>query len=648
MKFQLTEKFLDSYKNSQPNWGPLGYITFKRTYARPLREENRTEEFWETCKRVVEGCFQIQRDHCEKLSLPWNAYKAQKSAQIMYDLMWNFKFLPPGRGLWIMGTPYIVERGSAALNNCAFVSTEEIDVDFAGPFTFLMDMSMLGVGVSGDTKGAGKVIIRTPKYTDNTLMVEDTREGWVQLIETILNSFIGKAMYPKIIDFSKVRPEGCPINGFGGTASGPGPLKELVDNITKILMPKDENPYSITSTQIVDIFNYIGKCVVAGNVRRTAELILGSPEDTNFLDLKLDKVALEDRRWASNNTAACTIGMNYMDISQRTITNGEPGYFWIENAQKYGRLVDQANWKDRRALGTNPCSEQTLESYELCCLVETFPSLHETLEEYLTTLKYAYMYAKTVTLVPTHNQRTNAVMMRNRRIGTSQSGIVASFAKHGRRTHFEWCNAGYKKLKELDKIYSDWLCVPKSIKITSVKPSGTVSLLPGVPPGIHYPHSRFYIRNIRIATTSPLIELCKKAGYKVEQCVYSKESTVISFPIKEQNFVRGKNDVSMWEQLENAAQMQKYWSDNQVSVTVTFRDEEAKDIKFALELYEDKLKSVSFLPLENHGYAQAPYIEITEKEYEKMVKDIKPLDLKSSEHEFTEKFCDGDTCTIGY
>ena len=161
--FRLSDNFISGYKGKQPDWGPLGYITYKRTYARPVLDENRTEEWWETVKRVVEGTYQIQKDHCERLKLPWNGNKAQRSAQEMFRLMWDFKFLPPGRGLWMMGTDFVRKRGGASLNNCAFVSTKEIHLDFAEPFTFLMDMSMLGVGVGGDCKGAGKVKIREPR-----------------------------------------------------------------------------------------------------------------------------------------------------------------------------------------------------------------------------------------------------------------------------------------------------------------------------------------------------------------------------------------------------------------------------------------------------------------------------------------------------
>lgn len=646
--FKLKDSFISLYEGKQPNWGPIGYVTYLRTYSRP-KENGGREEFWETCKRVVEGVYNVQKNHCEKSNLPWNPTKAQKSAQEMYSLMWDFKFLPPGRGLWMMGTEYMMKRGGAPLNNCSFVSTKEINLDFAAPFTFLMDMSMLGVGVGGDTKGSGLVIIKKPKVVNYTHVIEDTREGWVDLIETILNSYVGKAALPSKIDYSKIRPKGSPIKGFGGTSSGHEPLETLVKDITKTLDQLEGE--KITSTAIVDIFNFIGKCVVSGNVRRTAEIMFGEPDDLEFIALK-DKVKfkreLKDRRWASNNSIFGRIGMDYTKFANQIAQNGEPGFIWLDTMRNYGRMIDGYNeLADPLVEGANPCAEQSLESWELCCLVETFPSKCENLEDYKRTLKFAYLYAKTVTLVPTHNPRTNAVMLRNRRIGTSQSGITASFAKIGKREHFRWCNEGYKYVRELDRIYSRWLCVPTSIKVTSVKPSGTVSLLPGVPPGIHYPKSEYYIRNVRFEGESPLVKSLQEAGYPSVKDSDSKTSVVISFPVKEENFDRAVHQVSMWEQLENAAQMQYYWADNQVSVTVDFLPKEAPDIPRALEMYETRLKSVSFLPHLDHGYENAPYVPITKEQYEKMKSEIKEIKaINTDSHEDIKEFCEGEVCEI--
>lgn len=676
--FSLSSSFLDGYKGKQPEWGPLGYVTYKRTYARD-KADGTTEEFWETVQRVVEGTFNIQKIHCRNLNLPWNEPKAQASAQEMFQRMWDFKFLPPGRGLWMMGTDLVYEKGGACLNNCAFVSTTNIDTDFAEPFCFLMDMSMLGVGVGGDTKGKGKVKLHTPKLSDEVYVVEDSREGWVDLIRTVLNSFVGKGQYPAKIDLSKVRGRGQPIKGFGGIASGAAPLHQLVAHLTDLLLPQgvaairtvqtalpdDESrmgltetafdgeghPYKITSTHIVDVFNYIGKCVVAGGVRRTAEIMFGDADDGDFVTLKQDKEALYDRRWASNNSILGTLGMDYTEIADSIAVNGEPGIIWLDNMRQFSRMGYPADNKDRRALGSNPCSEQTLEDHELCCLVETYPAHHDSFEDYQRTLKMAYLYAKTVTLVPTHNPKTNAVMGRNRRIGCSMSGIIQAVNKLGRRQFLNWCDSGYGYIKELDKLYADWLCVPRSLKTTSVKPSGTVSLLCGATPGIHYPHSEYYIRNIRIQNTSPLLKLLTDSGHPVEPDAYSMDTSVVSFPIHEKHFVKSKDDVTIWEQFANAADLQHHWADNQVSITVTFRKDEAADIKTCLEVYESKLKSISLLPLadSDHSYVQAPYIKITKEQYEEMAAKITPflaVETHSDVHEVTEMYCDGEACVI--
>ena len=651
--FNLKSDFIATYAGKQPDWGPIGYVTYLRTYSRTKDWDGNTpvgrEEFWETCKRVVEGVYSVQQQHCKELNLPWNAHKAQRSAQEMYDLMWNFKFLPPGRGLWMMGTEYMQERGGAALNNCAFVSTKELSTDFAAPFLFLMDMSMLGVGVGGDVRGAGNVTIRKPKRGDCTYVVADTREGWVDLIENILNAYIGKGSIPNEIDFSQLREKGTPIKGFGGTSSGYEPLALLVQDIEKTLSPLEGE--KITSSAIVDLFNVIGKCVVSGNVRRSAEIMFGDPLDKEFMSLKdptLHKAELDDHRWASNNSVLGEIGMDYEPIGELIAKNGEPGVIWLDTMKNYGRMLDGRNeLADPNVEGSNPCSEQSLESYELCCLVETFPSRCDTMEEYRRVLKYAYLYAKTVTLVPTHNPRTNAVMLRNRRIGTSQSGITQCFSKRSKREHLRWCDEGYTYIRGLDKIYSNWLCIPTSIKVTSVKPSGTVSLLPGVSPGIHYPESQYYIRNIRFDSESPLLGILAKAGYTVVKDTYSKTSSVVSFPVEEKDFSRSINEVSMWEQAEIAAQMQHFWADNQVSVTIRFSKEEAKDIHRLLELYESRLKSISFLPNKDHGYDNAPYIPITKDEYLKMKKKVRDIKANNKAlHEDIKEFCDGDKCEV--
>ena len=938
--FKLSKEFLNNYKDKQPEWGPLGFVTYKRTYARP-KPNGTTEEYWETIKRVVEGIYTIQLNHYKENMLPWDAQSKSANAEKMYDAMWNFKFTPPGRGLWAMGTDLIWLRGSAALNNCfsgdtkfytdkgtvcfkdvvnktvnvltkkntykpakvknygkqelqtiilkpkglrsnynitydvtfnhrwilsdnkittslqkgdvikisskefkhtaeydvgfahglifgdgtrhtyyperhfirlctsnkkelaaklqkipgyisttspesyngdlvvtikrenenwkdlpkdksdiyiagfmkgwieadawtkpagnicldtqssdaanwvlkeapragynitgysidnnetnygyrknplnrislttnaqeyivsdiiktgnvenvycveepetqtftleygiptgncAFVTTEDLHKNPTSPFLFMMDMSMLGVGVGGDTKGAGCFNIQKPKVTETVYKVEDTREGWVKTVEFVLNGFFEGSEIP-VFDYSLIRPAGSPLVVMGGTAPGPQPLIDGVKNLIDILTPNIGKP--ISEELIVDIFNFVGKCVVSGGIRRTAQIMFGEPNSKEYLSLKdpeTKSVELMDRRWASNNSVFGKIGMSYKNTAKLTAKNGEPGYIWLQNMQNYGRMKDTPDYKDINAKGSNPCSEQTLESYELCCLVETYPVKHKDAAEYYETLKLAHEYAKTVTLIPTHNEITNKVMMKNRRMGVSMSGITQAMTKFGRRNFFaKFCDEGYNILKVADTTISEEFAIPKSIKLTSVKPSGTVSLLAGVTPGIHYPQSEYYIRRIRYDINSNQWKVLKRAGYNVEKSEYGDNTMVVEFPVKEEYFDRSVTDVSMWEQLENTAQMQYYWADNQVSVTINFNEEEAKDIQKALELYESKLKSVSFLPISKHGYKQAPYEPITKKEYEEKQSVLKPFKFTSNTHDSDDEFCDSGKCLV--
>ena len=940
-QFKLSDSFLEPYKSEQPKWGPLGEFVYLRTYSRIVEGENRNEAWWETVRRVVEGAFQIQKEYVKSIKLPWNDNKAMKSAKIMYDKMFNFKFLPPGRGLWLMGTDYVRTRGSMALNNCAFVSTNDIETRGSFPFTWSMDGLMNGVGciakgtkimtvdgpkniedlehrpfialVNGkpyysrtgswktgtkptlklktkegyeviatdnhkflttngwkelgeiqkgdkvtihnhsnkfpnqdiyatvdtieqdlcmdvydinvdeisafdangfyvhncgfDTKGTNRIKIKQPKErTNETFVIPDSREGWVESLKILLDGFFSGTVIPEF-DYTLIRKAGEPIKGFGGVSSGSEPLKQLHNRVNDLLTKRIGE--KIKSTDIVDIMNMIGCCVIAGNVRRcipegamvhmigknrsfkcpiesvnigdivltsdnqeckvtnkfiqgkqqlakittehgifectenhrmavefkaddmlegtgqdengypiykwkqtkylttddslifleneftenqkeisskvlsvefnvretetyevekehsffcngylthnSAEIALGEWNDKDFVTMKdynLHPEEVMSHRWSSNNSVFAEVGKtDYHSIADSIVLNGEPGLVWLENMRKYGRLKDGLNDTDKQVSGTNPCGEIQLNSYELCNLVETFPSLHDSFEDYKHTLKYAYLYSKTVSLLPTHSEVTNAVLMKNRRIGCSQSGIIDAFNKHGRHEMLRWCDEGYVYLRELDKIYSDWLCIPKSIKITTTKPSGSVSLLAGVSAGIHYPHSEYYIRRVRIDSKSPLVPIMKKAGYHIEYNMYGKtdeekqSTSVISFPVKETNFSKKKSDVSIWEQVKNCVDYQTFWSDNCVSITATFNKNEVNQIPSVLEAYDRSLKSISFLPLSEHGYLQAPYEEITKEIYENMVSTITKPDFSSlcTDPEGS-KYCDGDRC----
>ena len=652
MPFNIDKSYVARYNHIKPPFGFNGFgeLVYMRTYSR-LKADG-TNEIWpETIERVVNGTFNLQKRWIQSRGLEWSDYEAQKSAQEMYDRIFHMKFLPPGRGLWAMGSEVTEERGLyAALNNCSFVSSENIKDDLSKPFRFLMDMSMVGVGVGFDTKGAGKIMIRGPdnRRSIENFVIPDSRDGWVEATGRLIDSyFLG--IQPIKLDYSAIRPRGEIIGGFGGKSSGHEALEEMHKSLETILSKEIGRP--ITSRAIVDIMNVIGKCVVAGNVRRTAEISIGDPEDETFLDLKNYTMNPERASygWTSNNSVFGTLGMNYNEIAERIKNNGEPGIAWLKNMKEYGRMGQPPDNKDHRVVGMNPCAEQSLESYELCNLVENFPNNHKDIEDFKRTLKFAYMYAKTVTLGESHWPETNRVLLRNRRIGCSVSGVAQFVAQRGLGTLKDWLEKGYDEIAKWDNIYSEWMTVPVSIKRTSIKPSGSVSSVAGATSGMHWPISEYYIRRMRIAKGSELIAPLHKAGYKLEDAVDDVSSVVVEFPVHVGNNIESEQNVSMWEQFGMAAFLQKHWSDNQVSCTIKFDPErEGPHIARALDYFQYQLKGISMLPKREGVYKQPPYEPITRERYIELSRKIKPIEFGRIKHEKAEveRFCSNDSCEL--
>lgn len=668
LSFKLTADFVDGYRGKKVPWGyadaagnSVGEITFMRTYSR--KKEDGTKETWvDVCERVINGMYSLQKDHCKTARLPWNDAKAQASAKEAFDRLFNLKWTPPGRGLWVMGTPLVNEqKNSAALQNCAFVSTNEMNKNNpAKPFAFLMEASMLGVGVGFDDKGADKGFTIYEPQGFQEYVIPDTREGWAESTSALINSFLKPEQPIWEFNYDQIRPFGAPISTFGGTAAGHEPLFKLHTLIRNMFLGRAGE--SLTRKDIADIGNMIGVCVVSGNVRRSAELLLGRIDDQDFLNLKNPAVFPERNSydpenpgwaWMSNNSVEVSVGTDFDPIVEGIALNGEPGVIWMDTTRKYGRLIDQPNNKDWRAAGYNPCAEQSLESFEMCTLVETYLNRHDSLEDFKRTLKFAYLYAKTVTLLPTHWEETNAIMQRNRRIGTSMSG-VANFADlNGLPVLRDWMDSGYATVINYDKTYSEWLGIRESIKTTTIKPSGTVSILSGESPGVHWtPGGEFFLRAIRFANDDAMLPLFKMANYRVEPASESPNTTsVVFFPIKSLA-KRSEKDVSIFEKASLAATAQRYWSDNSVSVTVSFDSNTEKDsVGTVLHMFDGQLKTVSFLPMGNHVYPQMPYTQITGEEYEEYAKELFPIDFAGiyagmGSDAIGEAYCTTDACEI--
>jgi hypothetical protein len=238
-------------------------------------------------------------------------------------------------------------------------------------------------------------------------------------------------------------------------------------------------------------------------------------------------------------------------------------------------------------------------------------------------------------------------MLKNRRVGVSLSGIQQFLSKHTLEEFRVWCDEGYKTLRYYDDVYSEWLAIPRSIKITTIKPSGTLSLLASATSGMHFPESRFCIRRINLDKNSELIPCLVKAGYHLEPSVYDNRSMIVEVPVYFGQ-VRTLDSVSIWEQFSMCAFLQRWWSDNQVSCTVTFKKEEQKDIVPALNHFQYHLKGISLLPrIEDKSvYAQIPYEKISEEKYNSMIANIKPINFNGNDNidAVIERFCDSESC----
>jgi len=643
-RFTLERTFCNALlaKKAKFGFGGFGEAVYYRTYSR-IKADGSQEHWADTVIRVINGVMSLRKDHYVLNALDWDEAKWQTYAQKLAITMFDMKWLPPGRGLWIMGTEYIYERGGAALNNCGAVDTT--DLSLAAEWT--MDMLMCGVGVGFNTSWQGDSVVMPNKTDPVAYVIPDSREGWAESIRVLIESYTKKAPWFSF-DYSLIRPEGSPIHGFGGTASGPAPLKELHTRIENYL---DDYCHGKTDKTrcTADVMNAIGVCVVAGNVRRSAEIALGSVDDKSFLELKDYKKHPERAEigWISNNTVLLEKAEDLEKlpvIAAHIRENGEPGIMNLMNVQKYARYGEES--KECASLA-NPCSEIALESFELCNLSEIFPSRCVDEDDFYEALEYATFYASSVSLLMTHRPETNAVISRNRRIGVSISGIADMLDRDGIADLTYRLKKGYELVNSVNRKLALEADIPVSIRVTTVKPSGTISQLVGCSSGMHFPTFQYAIRRIRIGNTSPICSVLKEAGVPYEKDHYSTHTTVFEFPI-DQGKTRKACDVPAEEQFSLLVLLQREWSDNMVSCTVYFNPEsEAPHLEHMLSKFVPLIKSVSMLPHSDRGaYIQMPYEGITKEEYEARISKISNIDWShfSGSDGIEDRFCTNDTC----
>ncbi len=645
-RFALKEAFCDEIraKTVHFGFGGFGEATYYRTYSR-IKPDGSQEHWPDTVIRVINGVISVRKHHYAVECLEWDDVKWQHYARRLAVAMFEMKWLPPGRGLWVMGTDYVYERGSAALNNCGAVDTTELAL--AADWT--MDMLMCGVGVGFNTVWKGESVKVPDKSNTLPFVIPDSREGWVASVRLLIESYTKGGPWFNF-DYEQIRPEGSPIRGFGGTASGPEPLKELHQRIERFLDAYCHGKVDQTRT-VADIMNAIGACVVAGNVRRSAEIALGSVDDQSFLELKDYQKSPERAEigWISNNTVILEKSEDFHKlplIAEHIRDNGEPGIMNLINVQKYGRYGDRS--EDKASLA-NPCSEIPLESFELCNLAEVFAARCANEAEFYEALEFATFYASTVALLPTHRPESNAIIVRNRRIGVSLSGVADMLDGYGATELTRRLRKGYELVRSVNRDLAAEAGVPSSVRVTTVKPSGTISQLVGVSSGMHFPTFQYAIRRMRVGNSSPVCTVLKAAGIPNEPDHYSPNTTVFEFPI-DQGKTRKATTVSAWEQFAFLAMLQREWSDNMVSCTVYFDPgTEGSQIEHMLAQFAPIIKSVSMLPHTDTGvYVQMPYEGITKEMYNERRAKMPKIDWNGfgGSDGIESRFCANDTCAI--
>lgn len=619
----------------------------KRTYARKKDVDNQTgdtEEWADVVSRVIDASR-------EQLSVGFTTEEEERLGKYLMTL----KGTVAGRFLWQLGTPTVDKFGLLSLQNCAFTTINEP----VRPFTWAMDALMLGCGVGVNLQReyvyklpTVKETYRMPVRNDEAgadFIVPDTREGWVELLKRTLES----AFYDTVTDgFSYstqlIRGKGAPIKGFGGVASGPEDLCWGIGEIANVIAKRQGK--QLRPIDCLDIINIIGAIVVAGNVRRSAIIAIGDHDDIQYLRAKRwDLGGVPNWRAMSNNSVVCNdFSLLPEEFWEGYKGNGEPyGLINLKLARSCGRL-GETQYKDRKVRGFNPCAEQSLEDYETCCLAEIFLPNVESSEELLDIATLLYRVNKHSLALQCHHPETQSIVNKNMRMGIGITGYLQATEEQR-----SWLSGVYTELRKFDVEYSKAHGFNPSIKLTTVKPSGTLSLLPGVTSGCHPAYGRYLIRRIRVASNHDIVEIARRNGYHVEYVrrfdgTDDRGTCVIEFPFSYPTGTTLAEEMSAIDQLEVVRRLQTEWSDNAVSCTVYYRPDELAAIRSYLAANFNKtFKTLSFLRHSDHGFDQAPLEVIDGETYERLVSATIPITSLESELDLSlDDECAGGACPI--
>ena len=676
----LTNSFLSEYKHKPNPMKQLGNFVYYRTYSRWLPSENRREFWWETVKRAVEYNTSL---------VP----TTRKEAEKLFDNIYNLKQFVSGRTFWVGGTK-VSKYYPMSNYNCAFVVLDNFN-NFKDLFYLLMIGSGVGVRVLKDD------VIKLPKvrvdfevihedYTpipkkqreDSTsltfshsnlakIVIGDSKEGWTQALDLFLKIIYAneyRNIKTIVINYDNVRPLGERLETFGGTASGHQSIKTMFIKIVKVIKKRavyDENcNVKLKPIDCLDIANIIGENVVVGGVRRTAEIVLIDADDKECVEAKSGLYKQIDGQWLVDE-----------EIIHRQMSNNSIYYkekpsraqlHWQLEQMRYsgepGWVNEVAGSKRRPNMnGVNPCGEILLDSKGLCNLttVNVYSFVDEDgnldKEGLLEAQRLSARAGYRMTCVQLEIPEWNNVQQRDKLTGCSLTGWQDMVNKAQLTREQE-----AKLLQELRDVaheavneYADEIGQNRSLLVTTVKPEGTLSQLPTVSSGVHYSHSPYYIRRVRINASDPLVKVCEELNYpiypEVGQTLENCSTKVIEFPVKSP-IGKTKYDVTAIEQLENYKLFMDNYVDHNCSITVSVRENEWDDVEQWVYDHWDEAVALSFLSLDDNFYQLLPYEAIDEEEYNRRVKEMKPfIPTLLSKYETIEQELDigADGCDTG-
>lgn len=632
---KLNQEFLDKYPDYPDCMDELAKFVYIRTYSRWLPDKNRRETWKETCARAING-------NCSYL--PTEDGEPEK----LFDNMFNLRQRISGRMLWMGGTEAL-EKTPLAAYNCSGIVMDSIR-----SFHELFYLLMVGTGVGcrvlkediaklpqfDTTKKLYHVKTPVPQGTtlEHTkvsnyghsviITVGDSKEGWCEALTAYLNTMADNTTKSISIDYSYIRPQGAPLKTFGGYASGYASLKEMFEKLHKIIVKESTNG-QLRPLNVADMCNIVGQNVVAGGTRRTAELILFSPDDEEMLHAKENLDQEHYFRYMSNNSMYLEEKPSREELAKIMYSikeTGEPGFINVKAA------------KERRAdfAIVNPCAEIMLPNKAVCNLTNINVSkfIDERGNVMVPQLKEACKLSARacyrLTEPSLELEGWSEIHHRDRLIGCSITGwqdAVAGVLSHEEQALLlslmkSWIN-------EFANQYADENHRPRPVLYTTVQPDGTGGLISGCSAGVHYNHSPYYFRRVRISTNSPLYQAVKYLdGWQIDNEVGQGDdgnTKVITFPCKSKSTIT-KYNVSAIEQLEQYKMMQTHYVDHNTSITVTVKDNEWDDVINWLDKNWDYVVGISFLSLNQDYYPLMPYEECTKEQYLELKSKMAPLD----------------------